>query len=197
MIIRTMTEQDIEKVNAIEKTAWGDSAATFNQIRERMEIFPEGSIVAEIKTGKLIGYASSQLVNQISNKSWAAQTDNGTIKQTHLDGGSIAYGVSMSALPEGAKYSVGAAIIQHYYNIFIKSKRCSVLCLGSRLPGFNRWQLENKGDIKQYLEQSFGGYSRDPELRLYQKNGFQLLWEISNYYPDTASQDYGAMIVQR
>ncbi len=197
MIIRTMNEQDIEQVNGIERVAWGDSAATLDQISERMRVFPEGSVVAQTSDGKLIGYASSQLVNQISNKSWDLQTDSGTIKATHFETGTIAYGVSMSALPEGAKYSVGAAIIQHYYDIFIKSKRCSVLCLGSRLPGFKRWQLENNGDIKQYLAQSFGGFSRDPELRLYQKNGFQLLWEIPDYYPDVDSDNYGAMIVQR
>jgi hypothetical protein len=197
MIIRKMNEQDIEGVAAIEAVAWGESAATLDQICDRMKVFPEGSIVAQTSEGKLIGYASSQLVNQISNKSWDMQTDNGSIKATHLDDGTIAYGVSMSALPEGAKYSVGAAIIQHYYDIFIKSKRCSVLCLGSRLPGFHRWKQENNGDIKQYLAQSFGGFSRDPELRLYQKNGFQLLWEIPGYYPDVDSQNYGAMIVQR
>jgi len=192
-----MKIEDIEAVANIERVAWGESAATLEQISMRARTFAEGSIVAQDATGKLVGYASSQLVDQISTKTWAAQTDEGTISSTHTPSGSIAYGVSMSALPEAANYSIGSLIIRHYHQIYIASGRCSLLCLGSRLPGFKRWHRETQGTIKKYLAQTFNGYSRDPELRLYQKNGFQLLWEIEDYYPDEDSRNFGAMIVQR
>ncbi len=197
MQVRTMNNDDISQVEAIEQVAWGDSAATIEQIRQRLHTFPMGSIVAETGSNKLVGYASAQLVDQISTKSWAKQTNDGTITSTHKPNGQIAYGVSMSALPEGAKYGVGASVIAHYYDIFINSGLCSILCLGSRLPGFQKWHEKTNGDIKCYLNQEIGGLSRDPELRLYQKNGFQLLWEIEGYYPDQQSLDFGAMIVRR
>lgn len=197
MNIRQMKISDITQVQSIEQTAWGDSAATYEQIKKRFKIFPTGSVVIENEAGKLVGYAAAQLVNEISTKSWAEQTDNGFITHTHVPKGQIAYGVSMSALPEGAKYGVGSIVIQHYYEIFISSGLCSVLCLGSRLPGYSKWYEKNQGNIKSYLSHATSGFSRDPELRLYQKNGFQLLWEIEGYYPDRDSLDYGAMIVQR
>ncbi len=197
MKIRRMCINDIQQVIEIEKVAWADSAATEAQIRQRREVYPLGSIVAEKSDGEIIGYASAQLVNEISTKTWAEQTDNGFIDKTHKPNGQIAYGVSMSALPEGAKFGIGGLVIAYYYDIFITSNKCSILCLGSRLPGFRKWQAKNNGSIKSYLSETVHGYSRDPELRLYQKNGFQLLWEIENYYPDPESLDYGAMIVQR
>ena len=196
-MIRTMKTEDISQVQKIEQIAWGDAAATVDQIKQRSSVFPEGSIVAEDDKVKIIGYASAQLVQSISTKSWEQQTDNGYITNTHDPDGQIAYGVGMSALPEGAHYGGGAHVIAHYHDIFIKSKRCSILCLGSRLPGFERWNKKHQGDIKMYLTQNSGSYSQDPELRLYQKNGFQLLWEIPNYFDDPSSLDYGAMIVRR
>jgi hypothetical protein len=197
MIIRTMNKDDIPQVENIERVAWGDSAATTAQITQRSQVFPTGSIVVEINGGKLIGYASAQLVNHISNKSWSEQTDKGSISGTHIPHGQIAYGVSMSALPEGAKYGVAGLVISHYQEIFIASGMCSILCLGSRLPGFGKWHRGTKGSIRSYLSKRTRGFSRDPELRLYEKNGFQLLWEIESYYPDEESLDFGAMIVQR
>ena len=197
MLIRTMKIEDIAAVVGIERVAWGESAATVEQIRLRAQTFAEGSIVAQDASGKLVGYASSQLVDQISTKTWAAQTDGGNISKTHIPTGNIAYGVSMSALPEAANHSIGSLIIKYYYQIYVASGRCSLLCLGSRLPGFKRWRSETQGNIKTYLAETFNGYSRDPELRLYQKNGFELLWEIEDYYPDEQSHNFGAMIVQR
>ncbi len=196
-MIRTIKPADIKQVAHIERIAWGNSAASIEQIRQRAFVFPEGSIVAENEQGKIIGYASSQLVNTISTKSWAEQTDNGFITKTHQPDGQIAYGVSMSALPEGANYGVSANVIAYYHDIYIKSERCSTLCLGSRLPGFKIWHQKTQGDIKAYLVETPSGYSRDPELRLYQKNGFQLLWEIPYYFTDSDSFDYGAMIARR
>lgn len=196
-MIRTMKAEDVNQVLEIEQVAWGKAAATVDQIKQRSSVFPEGSIVAEDENGKIIGYASAQLVQSISTKSWDKQTDNGYITNTHYPDGQIAYGVGMSALPEGAHYGVGAHVIAHYHDIFIKTKRCSILCLGSRLPGFKRWHKKNHGDIKMYLAQESGRYSQDPELRLYQRNGFKLLWEVSNYFNDPDSLDYGAIIIRR
>ena len=139
-MIRTMKPEDIEQVLQVEQSAWGDAAATQEQIRQRAAVFPEGSIVAQDAQGKIIGYAAAQRVNSISTKSWDEQTDNGTISKTHDPQGRIAYGVGMSALPEGASYGVGAHVIAYYHEYFIKGGRCSILCLGSRLPGFRRWR---------------------------------------------------------
>ncbi|TMP81610.1 hypothetical protein CWB73_06895 [Pseudoalteromonas phenolica] len=193
MIVRTMNLEDIKKVREVELAAWGEEAATDEQITQRSLTFPMGSVVVEDENGVIVGYAASQLVDHISTKSWAKQTDNGFITKTHRPDGQLAYGVSMS----GVKNGVGAAVISYYHDIYIKSGLCSILCLGSRLPGFQAWHNRTKKDIKSYLSDQVGGLSRDPELRLYQKNGFQFLWAINGYFSDAKSLDYGALIVRK
>lgn len=193
MNVREITPKDYDAIAELEQIKWGDEAATHEQIKLRAEKFSLGSILVETADGTIVGYAAAQLVNSLSTKSWSKQTDNGNIVGTHQEDGQLAYGVGMS----GIKNGVADAIIGHYYEMFIASGRCSSLCLGSRLPGFSKWHAKNKGDIKQYLANESGGLSRDPELRLYQQNGFNFLWEIEDYFPDQASLDYGAMIVRR
>ena len=194
MKIRTINEDDIREVADIEQRVWGEEGATADQIAARMNTFPLGSIVAELPNGELAGYAVAQFVSHISTGSWADQTDNGMIAKTHRPDGAIAYGVNMSVPPEGARYGISGAVINYYYDEFITKGKCSLLCLGSRLPGYRRWHEKYGGSIRNYLSLTSKGLSIDPELRLYQKNGFRLLWSIPDYFPDNASMNYGAMI---
>jgi hypothetical protein len=194
MKIRELQDCDVNEVAKIEQRVWGDEGANEEQIRSRRDVFPQGSIVAELPNGKIAGYAVAQLVKHISTGSWAEQTDNGMITNTHKPDGTIAYGVNMSALPEGARYGVSGAVIDYYYDQFIANGSCYLLCLGARLPGFTRWHKAHKGSVREYLSQTSRGLSLDPELRLYEKNGFRLLWSIPGYFPDTVSMNNGAMI---
>lgn len=199
MIIREMQLCDTQSIIEIEKRAWDDNAATQEQIIERHKTFSNGSIVAEDSQGKVIGYAVVQLVNHISTKPWSIQTDNGRIKTTHKPLGKIVYGVNMSSLPEAAKEGdgFGANVISYCLETFLRTDNCHAICLGSRLPGYQKWKQRSHLSIDEYLKIKRGRYSRDRELRLYQKNGFQFLWKLDDYYPDPESMNYGAMIIQQ
>jgi len=191
MKVRQYTQADLQQVIAIEKEKWGDEAATAEQINLRAKIFPIGSVVV-IHEGRIVGYAAAQLVNGLSAKSWAEQTDDGNIVGTHMDNGTFAYGVGMSGIANG----VGQAVIEYYNDIFIINGHCKHLALGSRLPGFKKWIGLNSGGIEQYLATNEKGCSIDPELKLYQRYGFNLCWPIEGYFPDELSLDFGAMIVR-
>lgn len=197
MIIRQIQETDFAQVQELENVVWGGEGASIEQIESRWRTFPQGSIVAELNTKKIVGYAVAQRVNQLSASSWSEQTDQGMITETHREDGIIAYGVNMSVLKKVASLKISHSIIDHYHKIFIREGRCSILALGSRLPGFAKWKLRTSGTVRQYLCELSGSRSIDPELRLYQKNGFELLWEIPGYFPDEDSGNYGAMIIQR
>lgn len=194
MKIRVLHERDIHEVAKLEQTVWKSEGATAEQIQSRQDIFSQGSIVAELPDGRIIGYAVTQLVEQISTGSWASQTDDGMISRTHKEDGTIVYGVNMSVLPEGAGYNVSGAVIDFVYDQFITNGFCNIICLGSRLPGFARWQDKHDRSIHDYLSRHHKGMSIDPELRLYEKNGFKLLWSIPDYFPDPVSLNFGAMI---
>ena len=197
MKIRQMSSEDIEAVIQVERVAWGNAAASPDAIVSRAKTFPEGSLVTEMD-GRVVGYAAAQLTDHISTGTWAEQTDCGLIRRSHRPNGRLAYGVSMSALPGLSGESVARSVIGHYAQVFLLSGRCSALCLGSRLPGFARWAGTRAGDadLQDYLRPGTDGRVRDPELRLYASNGFQVLWGLPGYFPDPESHDHGAMIVR-
>lgn len=194
MHIRTMKMSDIEAVIAIENQVWGAGGASAGQIRSRQEICPEGSVVAEHINGEIAGYAAAQRISSLGQQTWAQVTDNGTLRTTHVPDGPIAFGVGMSVLPQAARFGVSGLIIQHYARTFIAEGGCQLMTLGSRLPGYARWKEQHGGSVQAYLDTSRRGRSVDPELCLYQKAGFGLLWPVRSYFPDPASLDWGAII---
>ncbi|MCH9806735.1 MAG: hypothetical protein K0U74_03300 [Alphaproteobacteria bacterium] len=196
MIIRPVEEADVAAVAELEAKVWGASAADADQIRSRSATFKDGNLIAEKPMGVIAGYVVVQRVSQVSTGSWSQQTDNGLLARTHQPDGQLIYGVNLSVTPEGAKHGVSKALIDHCYRKFVTHGPCSAICLGSRLPGFARWSLENGQDVEEYLSRQSGGLSRDPELRIYQKNGFRFLWALKQYFEDQASLNYGAMVIR-
>ena len=197
MEIRKIEPEDLDAVLDVERTAWGESAATRQSVVARAAAFHEGSIVA-VLNGQIVGYAAAQLTDKISTGTWAEQTDDGNISNTHVPDGRLAYGVSMSALPGISGEGVAHHVVAHYADIFLTSGRCSALCLGSRLPGYARWVRlpDTSGNLDDYVKLQHNGRVRDPELRLYASNGFDVLWSLPGYFPDAASLDHGAMVVR-
>lgn len=197
MYIREMATDDIEQVLHVEKVAWGDRAATPENIAIRARIFGEGSLVA-VQDEQVVGYAAAQLTSHISTSCWAEQTDNGTLVQTHKPGGRLAYGVSMSALPGVSGEGVAYHVIDHYTRIFLQTGRCSALCVGSRLPGLARWANKQTDHpiLADYVQRATNGRYIDPELRLYAANGFRVLWELPEYFVDRDSMNHGAMVIR-
>lgn len=198
MHIRTLNPNDLDIVLEIEQFAWGDSAASAEMLTARAAAFEAGSIVA-VHEGRTVGYAAAQLTDHLSTKPWAVQTGGGTVTSTHRPEGRLAYGVSMSALPGIQGKSVAYHVIEYYADLFLGTGRCDALCVGSRVPGFARWAArpETSGRLADYLNLLANGRPCDPELRLYAANGFELIWGLPNYFPDTKSQNHGAMMLRR
>lgn len=194
MRIRQFTTKDLRAVVMIEQAAWGPTGANEEQILSRASICPEGSVVAEHINGEIVGYAAAQRVSSLSDEPWHDLTDNGLLATTHNPMGQIAFGVGMSVLPEAARFGVSGSIIAEYARIFVQNGDCHLMALGSRLPGYARWKEQHGSSISEYLDLQRKGRSVDPELCLYQKAGFELLWPVKGYFPDPASRDWGAII---
>lgn len=194
MKIQKANKNNIENIVQLEQRIWGNEGATEEQIRSRINIFQDGSIIALLPNDQVIGYVVVQRVSKITMGSWAKQTDHGSLTVTHKPSGKILYGVNLTVAPEGAKLGVSSALIEYCYHSFVKTGECSTICLGSRLPGYARWYKREGGNVRQYLNTTAQGKTRDPELRLYESKGFHFLWEIKDYFPDPDSLNYGAMI---
>lgn len=194
MKVRTATKNDYKNIALLEQKVWGDGAASYDTIRTRHEIFPSGSIVVVDQNETIVGYGAAQRVDRICCDSWQIQTGNGKTKSTHRKNGHILYGIGMA----GASFGVAEMILDYAHKTFIASGICYMMMLGSRVPGFAKWQEKNKLGIKEYIQaRRKDGYSIDPELMLYQKNGFEILCEIDGYFPCQDSLNYGALIIKR
>jgi len=195
MKVRPLEPQDVCLAAEVEQVAWGDAAASMETIAGRARVFAPGSIVVE-QDGRVVGYAAAQLTDHLSTLSWADQTDEGRIAQTHIPDGKLAYGVSMSARPGVGGAGVAAEVVGYYAKLFLGGG-CRALCVGSRLPGYRRWaQDRTDAALGTYLSRGESGEPRDPEMRLYARLGFRLLWEMPGYYPDPESGGHGAMMVR-
>jgi ribosomal protein S18 acetylase RimI-like enzyme len=196
MIIQHVEDHDIPELAALEAATWGEAGAGAETIRTRAEIFRDGSLIARLPSGSIGGYVVVQRVDSISTASWSVQTDNGGITRTHCPSGRLLYGVNLSVLPEGARHGVSRALIEHCYRVFVASGACAGICLGSRVPGFARWARANDPKIGSYLALRSRGLSFDPEIRIYEKNGFRILWELRDYFEDPASLNFGVMLLR-
>ncbi len=196
MTIERIGCKDIAEVAELERQVWGDAAASADQIASRARVFNDGSLIARLPSGKIAGYAVVQRVDHISTGSWDLQTDGGLIERTHRSEGRLLYGVNLSVLAAGAPHGLSRALIEYCYETFVARGPCVGICLGSRVPGFARWSEGNGRDIRRYLADRPRGFSRDPELRIYEKHGFRVLWEMDGYFSDPESLNYGAMILR-
>lgn len=195
MKVRTIRPGDVAEVAEVEAIAWGPNAATPETIARRASVFEKGSIVV-LDGDRIIGYAASQLTDSISTASWDVQTDDGQIEASHRPDGAIAYGVSMSARPGVSGKGVAHHVIEEYTRMYLGSG-CRAMCVGSRVPGFAKWsKTQADACLKSYVQPGQDGRFRDPELRLYAGNGFDLLWEMPGYYPDEKSGGHGAMMIR-
>ncbi|MGL6316946.1 hypothetical protein [Vibrio sp. WXL103] len=193
MKIRPMTTDHYQSVHELEKRVWGEEAASPEMIRARHSTFPEGSVIVTDLNEKIVGYAAGQKLNYISGNTWCDITDDGCIVNTHCEDGHLLYGICLS----GEKYGVAQLVLDYVHQKFIKSGECKAFVLGSRLPGFRKWHLKSKGNIDEYLNaKRADGLSIDPELRLYQKEGFWLIKSIDDYFPCEDSGNYGALITK-
>ena len=92
---RQATIDDVDSILILDHEVWKDFPASKEMIKSRIEVFPEGNIVAVIN-GEIISYLSVELIHyDISNPaviSWDEITNSGTIKGIHTYDGEIIFG---------------------------------------------------------------------------------------------------------
>lgn len=193
MKVTQFTLSRLDEVVELEQRVWGAEGATKELVMSRYETFPRGSVIVLDDNDGIVGYAAVQKVSHICADSWYQQTDNGLSIKTHCLDGHILYGIGMA----GEQCGAGTLIIDYVYDEFINSGECGMLVLGSRVPGYKKWFEKTGQNVRTYIHKKRSdGYSIDPELFLYQKNGFQILYDIPKYFLCEQSLNNGVMIVK-
>ena len=195
--IRNATSRDLTEVERLEEEVWPEGTrAPLEKFKSRLQVFQKGFLLA-YSEGKLIGASTSQIIDydeQESIGSWEEITDNGWIRNSHIEEGNALYVVSLGAI---SRSGGGSALLQAQKSLATKLN-LEYLVLGSRIPGYDHYCREyGEIPIEEYVRlQGSNGELLDPELRFYKRNGLSLSKIISNYMEDDReSRNHGAIMV--
>jgi predicted amidohydrolase/ribosomal protein S18 acetylase RimI-like enzyme len=190
-----MTIQDFQGMHEIMLSIYGKSGDEweFNQIKNLMELFPEGQICIEDK-GKVVAFALSIIVN--SNKlddqhTYQQVTGNFTFS-THNPQGDILYGIEIGVHPEYQGMKLGRRLYDARKEI-CEQLNLKAIVAGGRMPNYHKHM--DKLSPKQYIEKVSYKEIYDPVLTFQLSNGFHVRKILTDYLPnDSESRAYATLI---
>ncbi|MBN1325575.1 hypothetical protein JW977_01155 [Candidatus Falkowbacteria bacterium] len=196
-IVRNATNDDVDKILALDNKVWKDFPADREMIASRINVFPEGNLVAVYKS-EIVGYLCLQFNDYDLEKhppfTWNEITDKGTLIKTHDMQGQFMYGAAMTVAPEVQNFGIGTRLIFAGWSLIVKYDKRGCM-IGSRIPGYS--SVKDKYTPEDYIKlQREDGKLFDPELRLYKSDGFTIISVLPNYEPDPESCDYGVLVYQ-
>ena len=184
----------------MEERVWKETPATEEMVVSRINTFPEGQIVAETNIrgggGRIIGYNSAIYIKyNIKNpipKTWKEFTDNGRCTESHKIQNPIGFGVNLTVDEGYHNQGVATRLIWRQLNIGIRFNKRGCI-LGAMCPGYHKYF--DKMNVEDYVGTRREDGSRlDPELRLYEREGFRYLTIVPEYIPDEKSCNYGVLM---
>ncbi|MBI2439444.1 MAG: GNAT family N-acetyltransferase [Candidatus Moranbacteria bacterium] len=145
------------------------------------------------KKDQIIGTLSSIHTTQNDveqTKSWESISGNGTLS-THNEDGDVSFGLDLSVDPKFRGLGAQDILIQKAFLICVVFGKKKGVFLGSRAPKLHRQTKTMSAE-----DHIFGknGKSRDPEVRMYQTEGFFIRKIIPGYMEDPDSLDYGVLM---
>jgi hypothetical protein len=188
---RKASFNDIECIYDLEKCVGNDIALSMGMLIVRIETFPLGQLVGVDPSNNIVGYAGFLRTGQLNGNltSWYDLTSYGFIHGAHKRNGEYMFGMSLTGHPEcpGVPLTLQAEAFQ-----YMMENNMRGIYFSSRVPGFSR--ARDKYSIEEWV---FGDkyWSRDPEVRYYQKIGYTITQVIPDFIEDEESCNYGVLML--
>ncbi|MFV0664791.1 GNAT family N-acetyltransferase [Denitromonas sp.] len=164
------------------------------KLREQLEVFPQGQVVAETEDG-VVGCASSMIVlwdDWAESHTWKEITGAGTF-ENHDPEGKTLYGAEVFVAPEMQGSGVGHLLYEARRTLCRTMNLRRIIACG-RLPGYHRYADEM--DAEFYAQKVIWGDLRDQVLSFQLKEGFSYCGVIEGYIPeDEESRGCASVIV--
>lgn len=145
--------------------------------------------------GEIVGTLSMMLIDEldaVKTESWEKTTQHGTLRSHNPEGNSI-FGADLTVSPRFQGIDISGALMKKAFmtSVILDNKRGAYL--GSRIPRYHKYA--SRMSVENYV---FGekrdGKTKDPEIRLYQSEGFQLVRTVPGYMEDPESLNYGVLM---
>jgi predicted amidohydrolase/GNAT superfamily N-acetyltransferase len=193
-LIRQMTREDIEAVITLQLRVFpGLRPWKAEQLDRHIEIFPEGQLVAVDPRGRILGSASSLLIDwddYAESANWSAITGQGTFS-THNPIGKTLYGADMGVDPDARKQGIGSAFYEARKDL-IRERGLKRLLTGGRIAGFAA--VAGEMTAREFVADVVAGKRRDPALSFQLENGLVVLDVVPGYMDDTESHGFATVL---
>jgi predicted amidohydrolase/ribosomal protein S18 acetylase RimI-like enzyme len=194
--LRTLNIKDYDDLLEIMSLVYsniGDATWSYDQIRNLLNVFPEGQICIE-DNGKMVACALSLIVNYAKygdNHSYESITANYQFT-THDEEGDVLYGIDVFVHPDYQGLRLGRRLYdarkEMCENLNLKS-----IILGGRIPGYAKQSDELTPRV--YIDLVKQKEIYDPILTFQLSNDFHVIKVLTNYLPhDTESQAYATLL---
>lgn len=194
VLVRQMIPQDLPAVvdlqrrTYLEKLAW-----TAEELTQHLAIFPEGQFVAVDEAGRLLGSASSLIIDwddYAESAKWSAITGRGTF-DTHNPLGKTLYGADMCVDPLIRRKGVGSFLYEARKKM-VRERGLKRLLTGGRIPGYS--QVAGKMTPQDYVAEVVKGTRKDPTLSFQLANGLVVLDVVPEYLEDSESRGFATLL---
>jgi len=192
--VRQMTPADVPAVVELQHRVYSDDRAwSSEELTQHLTVFPEGQLVAVDETGRLIGSASSLIIDwddYAESAQWSTITGRGTFS-THNPLGKTLYGADMCVDPTARQRGIGS----HLYDArkqFIRERGLKRLLTGGRIPGYA--QVAQKMTSQDYVAEVVRGRRKDATLSFQLKNGLVVLDVVPEYLDDPESRGFATLL---
>jgi predicted amidohydrolase/GNAT superfamily N-acetyltransferase len=189
-----MTYDDISGVIDLQLRAFpGLSPWKPEQLEHHLEVFPEGQLVVADKVGRILGSASSLIIDwddYAESANWASITGQGSF-DTHNPLGKTLYGADMGVAPEARQQGIGTLLYESRKDL-IRERGLKRLLTGGRIAGYSAFA--DKLTAKEYVAEVVAGKLRDPALTFQLENGLVVLDVVPGYMQDTDSHGFATVL---
>lgn len=192
--VRTTRPEDIPELIALQARVYPNIPPwSQRKLREQLEVFPQGQIVAENDSG-LVGCASALIVlwdDWSESHSWKEITGAGTFENHNPDGRTL-YGAEVFVDPALRGAGVGHLLYEGRRTLCRRMNLKRIIACG-RLPGYHRHADEM--DAEFYAQKVVWGDLKDPVLSFQLKEDFSYCGVIENYIPEDAESCGNASVI--
>jgi predicted amidohydrolase/ribosomal protein S18 acetylase RimI-like enzyme len=192
--LRQMTCADVPSIVAMQERAYPDQLAwSADELRQHLEIFPEGQLVAIAAHGQIVGSASSLIIDwddYAESAQWPIITGHGTFN-THNPLGKTLYGADVCVDPTARRSHVGT-LFYDARKKFVRERGLKRLLTGGRIPGYE--QVAMQMTPQEYVTEVVRGKRADPTLSFQLANGLVVLDVVPGYLEDPDSGGYATLL---